>query len=140
MNKITEDSDTEYEPNLISILKNLIQKLPDNVLHKYPYPLHSELILAMIENKRLNLDQITQLDTSLVDNIWAQYLSSYKTIVHGSGSVNSSQTLKTITGVSLYPWLDQCFDVYLVKIILSQIQSEEEEDEDFDEENTMQML
>ena len=41
LNKITESSDTEYEANLISILKNLIQKLPDNILHKYPYPIHS---------------------------------------------------------------------------------------------------
>lgn len=48
LNKITEESDTEYEANLISILKNLIQKLPDEILHKYPYPLHSELILALI--------------------------------------------------------------------------------------------
>ena len=48
LNKITESSDTEYEANLISILKNLIQKLPDNILHKYPYPMHSELILALI--------------------------------------------------------------------------------------------
>ncbi len=132
LNKVTEDSDTEYEANLISIIKNLIQKLPDNVLHKYPYPLHSELILALIENKRLDLNQVTQLDTNLVDNNWAQYLSSYTTIVYGSGIVNSCQNLKAITGVSLYPWLVQCFDVYLVKIVLSQIQSEEEEDEDFD--------
>lgn len=74
LNKITEESDTEYEANLISILKNLIQKLPDDILHKYPYPLHSELILALIENKRLSLNQIAQLNTSLVDSIWAQYL------------------------------------------------------------------
>jgi len=59
LNKITEDSDTEYEANLISILKNLIQKLPNNVLHKYPYPVHSELILALIENKRLAPNEIT---------------------------------------------------------------------------------
>lgn len=39
--KVTESSDTEYEANLISILKNLIQKLPDNILHKYPYPVNS---------------------------------------------------------------------------------------------------
>lgn len=48
LSKITEDSDTEYEANLISIIKNLIQKLPEDILHKYPYPLHSELILALI--------------------------------------------------------------------------------------------
>ncbi len=83
LNKITESSDTEYEANLISILKNLIQKLPDNILHKYPYPIHSELILALIENKRLSLNNIGQLNTSLVDGIWAQYLQSYKAIVYG---------------------------------------------------------
>lgn len=48
LSKVTEDSDTEYEANLISIVKNLIQKLPDDIIHKYPYPLHSELILALI--------------------------------------------------------------------------------------------
>jgi hypothetical protein len=83
LNKITESSDTEYEANLISILKNLIQKLPDNILHKYPYPIHSELILALIENKRLSLNNIGQLNTSLVDGIWAQYLQSYKAVVYG---------------------------------------------------------
>lgn len=124
LKKITESSDTEYEANLISILKNLIQKLPDSILHKYPYPLHSELILALIENKRLALNDIGKLDTSLVDGIWVQYLQSYKSIVYGEGAVTNPQNLKSITGVSLYPWLTNFFDVNLVKIVLSQIQSE----------------
>ena len=126
MNKITESSDTEYEVNLISTLKNLIQKLPDNILHKYPYPIHSELILALIENKRLSLNDIGQLNTSLVDGIWAQYLQSYKAVVYGEGTVTSPQNLKTITGVSLYPWLFNFFDSNLVKVMLSQIHSEDE--------------
>jgi hypothetical protein len=126
LNKITESSDTEYEVNLISILKNLIQKLPDNILRKYPYPIHSELILALIENKRLSLNDIGQLNTSLVDGIWAQYLQSYKAVVYGEGTVTSPQNLKTITGVSLYPWLFNFFDSNLVKVMLSQIHSEDE--------------
>ena len=141
LNKITESSDTEYEVNLISILKNLIQKLPDNILHKYPYPIHSELILALIENKRLSLNDIGQLNTSLVDGIWAQYLQSYKAVVYGEGTVTSPQNLKTITGVSLYPWLFNFFDFNLVKVMLSQIHSEDEEgNDDYYEENTMQLL
>ena len=126
LSKVTEESDAEYQPNLISILKNLIQKLPDDILHKYPYPFHSELILALIENKRLNPGQIAQINTSLVDNVWAQYLESYKALVYGVGSVTNPQYLKSITGVSLYPWLVSYFDTHLVKIILSRIQSEEE--------------
>lgn len=83
--KVTEDSDTEYEANLISILKNLIQKLPDNIIHKHPYPMHSELILALIENKRLTQEALLNLNTSMVDPAWAQYLQSYKALVYGSG-------------------------------------------------------
>jgi hypothetical protein len=86
----------------------------------------------LIENKRLAPNEITQLNTSLVDSIWAQYLESYKAIVYGSGTATNTQNLKIITGVSLYPWLVQCFDTQLVKIVLGQIQFKEE-DEDFDD-------
>lgn len=82
--------------------------------------------MALIENKRLNINQIAQINTTLVDNVWAQYLESYKALVYGVGSVTNPQYLKSITGVSLYPWLVSCFDTHLVKIILSRIQSEEE--------------
>jgi hypothetical protein len=36
--------------------------------------------------------------------------------------VTSPQGLKAITGVSLYPWIVNYFDVNLVKILLSQIE------------------
>lgn len=55
--------------------------------------------------------------------------------------MTSPQGLKAITGVSLYPWIVNYFDVNLVKILLSQIEEEDEEDQDdLLEENTMMML
>lgn len=68
-------------------------------------------------------------------------MTSYQAVVYGNGEVTNPQGLKSITGVSLYPWLTSYFDVNIVKIMLSQIQEEEEEnDDDYYEENTMQML
>lgn len=58
----------------------------------------------------------------MVDNIWAQYLQSYKFIVYGYGNITDPQGLKLVTGVSLYPWLANHFDINVVKIVLSQIQ------------------
>jgi hypothetical protein len=40
--------------DLLSILKNLIQKMPNDILKRYPYPTHPELLLCLIENKRLS--------------------------------------------------------------------------------------
>jgi hypothetical protein len=125
LSKITEQSDSEYEENLISILKNLIQKMPDNILHKYPYPLHSELILALIENARLNYDQIVNLNTKMVDGIWSKYLQTYTFLSTGKGAITNSQGLKAITGVSLCPWIENFLDFHIVKMVLSQIQSDE---------------
>ena len=65
------------------------------------------------------------LNTGLVDGIWNQYLQSYTAVVYGEGSVTNPQSLKSITGVSLFPWLASYFDANLVKIVLSQIQSED---------------
>ena len=96
--------------------------MPDNILHKYSYPLHSELILALIENGRLTYDQILNLNTSMVDGIWSQYLQTYTFLATGQGAITNSQGLKAITGVSLYPWIENCLDINIVKIVLSQIQ------------------
>lgn len=49
-----EKSDSEYEDSLIAIIKNIIQKAPDQVLRNYPWPTQPQLILALIENQRLS--------------------------------------------------------------------------------------
>lgn len=53
--------------------------------------------------------------------------------MYGVGTVTNTQNLKSITGVSLYPWLLHNFDLNLVKILLNRMQLDEEEDDDFDD-------
>lgn len=62
--------------------------MPDNILHKFPLPTNPQLILALIENKRLQNNQLVNLDTREVDEIWAMILQSYSFIVYGVGNVS----------------------------------------------------
>jgi hypothetical protein len=41
-------ADSEFEEEIVSILKNLIQKMPVDILKRYPYPSHPQLILCLI--------------------------------------------------------------------------------------------
>ncbi len=61
-----EKADSEFAEDLLSILKNLIQKMPNDLLRRYPYPTHPELLLCLIENKRLSPEEIFRLDTTQI--------------------------------------------------------------------------
>ena len=43
-----QQADSEFHEDLISILKNLIQKMPSDLLRRYPLPRHPQLILCLI--------------------------------------------------------------------------------------------
>lgn len=136
-----EKSDSEYEESLLAILKNIIQKAPDQVLRNYPWPTHPQLILALIENQRISAQELGSLDTSQVNQIWSPYLSSYSAMVYGIGSLCNPRDVKSIVGVSLFPWLKEGVTAELVKMIIDSIDEEnEDEEEDLLEENTAQLL
>lgn len=88
-------------------MKNIIQKAPDQVLRNYPWPKHPELILALIENQRISPQELGNLNTSEVDAIWTPYLSAYSWVVFGVGGLTDIHSIKSIVGVSLYPWLKE---------------------------------
>lgn len=46
--KAAEKADSEFEDDLLSILKNLIQKMPVDILKAYRYPSHPQLILCLV--------------------------------------------------------------------------------------------
>jgi fumarate reductase subunit D len=80
-----EQADSEFSEELVSILKNLIQKMPIELLRRYPYPNHPQLILCLIENKRLEVGEIYRLDTSQVDQAWLPYIVGYTQLIYGVG-------------------------------------------------------
>lgn len=50
--RAAEKADAEFEDDLVSILKNLIQKMPVEILKMYSYPSHPQLILCLVENQK----------------------------------------------------------------------------------------
>lgn len=62
--------------------------MPYNIFTKFPIPLHQELILCIIENKKLSVNELGCLNTSQVDNNWALILQSYSFVVYGIGEVS----------------------------------------------------
>jgi hypothetical protein len=106
----------------VAILKNIIQKGPDHVLRNYPWPKHSQLILALIENRRLSQQELNCIDTSQVDMIWTPYLSSYSCMVYDVGNLSNPSEIRSILGVSLFPWLKQGVCAELVKLTLNSIE------------------
>lgn len=124
-----EKADNEYSESLISILKNLIQKMPDQILHQYPYSSNPEIILCMIENKKLNQSQLNNLNTSEIDVQWKLILQSYTSVAYGIGQVCPVSDLKMLTGISLLPWIENSFDVEVVKKVMNALEEEEGEDE-----------
>lgn len=111
------------------------------MLRNYPWPTHPQLILALIENQRISAQELGCLDTSQVNQIWSPYLSSYSAVVYGIGSLCNPQDVKSIVGVSLFPWLKEGVTPELVKMIIDSIDEEnEDEEEDLLEENTAQLL
>ena len=125
----------------MSILKNLIQKMPSDILMRYRYPTHPELLLCMIENQKVPPGDLASLDTSQVPAVWSPYLKSYCALVYGVGELAHPQELRLITGVSLFPWLKHGVTPELVRLVVNSIENEEEEDQDdLIEENTAQLL
>lgn len=112
--------------DLLSILKNLIQKMPDDILKRYPYPTHPELLLCLIENKRLSPGEIFRLDTSQVGEIWLPYITGYTFLLYGVGALAPAAALRPITGVSLFPWLQGVPEPELVRLIVMACEAEEE--------------
>lgn len=66
----------------------------------------------------------------MVNENWTQYLLTYTFMSFGQGQVTDPQNLKSITGISLFPWLKESFGLPIVKILLNQFQSEEDQDDD----------
>jgi hypothetical protein len=102
---VVDKIDLEYSCVLISILKNLIQKMPMELLKRYPYPSNPELLLCLIENKKLDQGELSGLNTAQVDEQWGLILQSYTALVYGCGSLCDIRALKMLNGVSLYPWI-----------------------------------
>jgi hypothetical protein len=132
-------ADLEYSCVLISIVKNLIQKMPLELLHQYPYPSNPELLLCLIENKKLEHSELSALNISQVDEQWSFILQSYTSFVYGLGSICDIRSLKMLNGVSLSPWIHSNCDMEVIKRLLAMLEDEEAEDEDYDD-NTAQML
>lgn len=86
-------------------MKNLVQKMPQEIVHKYPYSRNPEVILCMIENKKLSQADLSNLNTSEIDSQWNLILQSYTAVVYGLGEVCDPKQLKMLDGVSLYPWI-----------------------------------
>lgn len=82
-----ERADSEFQEDLVSILKNLIQKMPNDLLRHYPFPAHPELLLCLIENKRLTKEEIFGLNTSQVGSPWLPYITGYTTALYGIGNL-----------------------------------------------------
>jgi hypothetical protein len=116
-----ERADSEFEDNLLAILKNIIQKAPDQVLRSYPWPHHQQLILALIENRRLEPQELTVLNTTEVYPNWSPYLAAYSRIVYNVGGLADPQGIHGIVGVSLFPWLKEGISPQLVKLITDSI-------------------
>ena len=122
-------ADFDHEDNLVAILKNIIQKAPDHVLRNYPWPRHQELILALIENKRISPQELSTFDTSQVTPSWSAYLSAYSLVVFNVGQLCPPENLSRIVGVSLFPWLQEGISIPLVKLITNSIEDEEDDDD-----------
>ena len=126
----------------MAILKNIIQKAPDQVLRNYPWPTHQELILALIENRRISAEELGGLNTSSVNELWSTYLSAYSWVVFNIGGLSDPQAVRGIVGVSLFPWLKEGINPALIKIIADSVDDEyaDNDDEDYLNENTEQLL
>lgn len=72
--RAAEKADSEFEDDLLSILKNLIQKMPPELLKRYSYPSHPQLILCLIENQRFALEEVCNLNIGGFDQNWAPYI------------------------------------------------------------------
>ena len=81
------------------------------------------------------------LPTNQIDQQWRLILQSYTSFIYGVGEICNCSDTKAFTGISLFPWIDKKLDLTVIKRILSlSIQEDDEDEEDFDEENTLQML
>lgn len=96
--------------------------MPPQLLQRYPLPRHQQLLLCLIENKRLDPQQFGRLDTSMVDAQWSPYLTGYSYFVYGIGELAPVRLLKPIVGVSLAPWLQQGITLDLLKLTLNSIE------------------
>ena len=115
--------------------------MPMEILMRYRYPTHPELLLCMIENQKIPPADLTSLDTSQVGSVWNPYLKSYCSLMFGVGELVHPKELKLIVGLSLYPWLKMGVTPQLVKLVVNSIEKEEEDDQDeLLEENTAQLL
>lgn len=114
----TEQADTEYAEVIISILKNLIQKMPEPILFRYPYPVNPEILLCLIENKKIPGDMLGGLNLSGIDRQWALILESYTSFIYGVGQICDLGQLKMLNGVSLYPWIEQRMGLDVLKRVL----------------------
>jgi len=61
-------------------------------------------------------------------------------MIYGVGNLCHPTNLKSIIGVSLYPWLKDGLTPQIIKLIVNSIEDEEEDDDDLQEENTAQLL
>ena len=113
--------------------------MPDTILHQYPYPTNPELILCLIQNKKIPAQSLGSLNISNIDSQWNLILQSYTAFVYGIGEICSINQLKMLNGVSLSPWIENQLGVEVIKRVIFAIEDEEAAD-DYYSENTMQML
>ena len=114
--------------------------MPDQILHNYPYPTKPELVLCMIENKKLSPEALQFLDTSEFDQQWSSIVQSYTSVIYNTCEVSNPNSLNLIAGISFYPWIEHRLCTGVVKRILFILNDEEQGDDDEFEENTAQML
>lgn len=93
----------------------------------------------MIENKKLDADQLSSLNTSEVDQQWSLIIQSYASVIYGIGEVCNPLDLKMQSGISLYPWIEHKLDIEVIRRFMLQME-DEEADDDYYEDNTVQML
>lgn len=105
--------------------------MPTNILFRYALPTHHQLLLCLIENKRIeNPVLLTSLDLGNLDQLWVNILQSYVYVCYQIGSVCDTGNIRVVPGLSLYPWLTERLGVEVVRMVIQQVQDDDSDDED----------
>lgn len=82
-----EKADPCEQESVLSVLKNLIVKMPREILFSYPLPNHPALILCLVEHKILEPSQLSTLDFTLVIDNWLPIIKSYVSVIYSINTV-----------------------------------------------------
>ena len=96
--------------------------MPAELLKRYSYPSHPQLILCLVENQRFALEEVCNLNIAGFDQSWAPYIQSYTSLVYGVGHVSDPTLIRPIIGISLLPWLKAALHPVLVRLIANAVE------------------